>query len=99
MRNDLGVASNNKLLFGRVESVMCDSFMWWMLLILLSADEAAAGDRAEQSSLNVPRDWLLVSEWVSYKIMTNYDQMTQNMNTNWRSKVEVKMFLTWYIGT
>ena len=77
MRNDLGVASNNKLLFGRVESVMCDSFMWWMLLILLSADEAAAGDWAEQSSLNVPRDWLLVSEWVSYKIMTNYDQMTQ----------------------
>ena len=71
MRNDLGVASNNKLLFGRVESVMCDSFMWWMLLILLSAD-----DWAEQSSLNVPRDWLLVSEWVSYKIMTNYDQMT-----------------------
>ena len=60
MRNDLGVASNNKLLFGRVESVMCDSFMWWMLLILLSADEAAAGDWAEQSSLNVPRDWLLV---------------------------------------
>ena len=43
----------------------------------MNVADIIVGDWAEQSSLNVPRDWLLVSEWVSYKIMTNYDQMTQ----------------------
>ena len=43
----------------------------------MNVADIIVGDWAEQSSLNVPRDWLLVSEWVWYKIMTNYDQMTQ----------------------
>ena len=43
----------------------------------MNVADIIVGDWAEQSSLNVPRDWLFVSEWVSYKIMTNYDQMTQ----------------------